>query len=611
MSELITSEADIRAERVRAVYQQIPATMIVSIVNATLMAAVLVGVGRNDELYAWLAVVLSLAVSRLAVWRAYRSAPPDAAQRRKWAILGTCGALASGLAWGSGALLLFPPSETYQLLWAFLIGGMCAGAAAFHFAHLPTVLAYILPAGLPLAIRFASEGTQRSLAAAGMSVVFLAALAVTSWQSSRRFGDMLRLQLDLAQRTSQLDAINTRLTAQMAEHRATEAALRHAQKMEAMGQLTGGIAHDFNNLLTIVLGSLELLGGHLPQEDRRAARLLDTAVKAANKGSALTQRLLAFSRRQALEPEVVDLQGLTHGMADLLRSSLGAGVRIETRFPTVLASAHVDANQLELALLNLAVNARDAMPEGGELTIAAREEEVKPGEAGGLAIGSYVVLSVTDTGEGMDEATLIRAMEPFFTTKAAGKGTGLGLSMVHGLAAQSGGQLVLRSQDKAGTSAELWLPRAEIAATVSSVETSEPVQTKPPGGRTILVVDDDPLVLQTTVGMLEALGYTVFAAASGQEALEMLAACAEVELVITDYTVPGATGVELAAEVQRLWPGLAILLATNHPDLHRNAMPALPRLFKPFSPATLAQAMEGCLDDQGYSGAKIVPFARR
>jgi signal transduction histidine kinase len=217
--------------------------------------------------------------------------------------------------------------------------------------------------------------------------------------------------------------------------------------VEAVGQLTGGVAHDFNNLLSVVLGNLELLRKRIP-EDPKASKLLDSAVEGARRGAALTQRMLAFARRQDLKPQPVEVPDLVRGMADLLQRSIGPTIRIETRFPLHLPRALVDGHQLELALLNLVVNARDAMPDGGTITISAREE----GQAG------FICLSVADTGEGMDEATLAHASEPFFTTKGTGKGTGLGLSMVHGLAEQSGGALALKSQKGEGTTAEIWLP---------------------------------------------------------------------------------------------------------------------------------------------------------
>ena len=269
------------------------------------------------------------------------------------------------------------------------------------------------------------------------------------------------------------------LRRETARREAAEGRVRQAQRMEAVGQLTAGVAHDFNNLLTAVLGSLGLLRGRLPAGDERAARLLDTALQGARRGASLVQSLLAFGRNQRLTPEAVDVPGLVRGMSDLLRSSLGGGIRIETRFPAALAPARVDAGQLEVALLNLAVNARDAMsgepsgstPRGGTLTVTAREERVWIARDGEPPPGGYVVLSVADTGEGMDEATLARCTEPFFTTKGIGEGSGLGLSMVHGLAAQSGGRLVLASRRGEGTTAEVWLPRAEMDVAQASLAT--------------------------------------------------------------------------------------------------------------------------------------------
>jgi signal transduction histidine kinase len=506
-----------------------------------------------------------------------------------------------------------------------VIGGMCTGAAALHAVHLPTALGFILPAGLPVAARFAADGTERGLAAAAMIGVFLATLAVSARRSSGHFGDTVRLRLDLAAKARELDAANARLRREMAEHRATEASLRHAQKLEAVGQLTGGIAHDFNNLLTAVLGSLALLRKRLPEGDERAARLLDNAVEGARRGAALTQRLLAFGRRQALRPDVVDLPSLVHGMSALLRSSLGAGIRVETRFPAGLAPAYVDANQLELALLNLVVNARDAMAAGGgAITIAAESRRLAPpqaaGDGGRLPPGDYVVLSVADTGEGMDEATLARAMEPFFTTKGVGKGTGLGLAMVHGLAAQSGGRFVLRSRKGAGTVAELWLPQAEAAAEAGTaggqagppVPEPEPERAAPPLPsasapaplrRTVMLVDDDPLVLASASAMLEDLGHRVIEAASGARALELLRAGAAADLVITDYAMPGMTGLQLAEALRRLRPGLPVLLATGYGELRGDTAAGLARLPKPFGQDSLARAIAASLGETAGAGA--------
>jgi PAS domain S-box-containing protein len=390
--------------------------------------------------------------------------------------------------------------------------------------------------------------------------------------------------------------------------RKAEEALRQAQKIEAVGHLTGGVAHDFNNLLAVVLGSLELLGKRVP-DDPKTTRLLDNAVQAAQRGAALTQRLLAFARRQDLQSETVDVPDLVNGMTDLLQRSIGPMVRIETRFPLGLPCARVDANQLELALLNLVVNARDAMPEGGLITIAGQEQEIGLEPSSGLGPGRYVCLSVTDTGQGMDEVTLARAMEPFFTTKGVGKGTGLGLSMVHGLAAQSGGRLRLKSRTGMGTTAEIWLPAVQAQAEAAAVPALGGRTACPDADmrrRTILVVDDDALVLQNTAAMLEDLGHQVIEASSGREALEVLRRAKRVDLVVTDQAMPGMTGVQLAAAIKADWPQLPIILATGYADLPPHSEPALPRLNKPFRQDALAQVVMDCME-AGEARSRVVP----
>ena len=431
-------DGEVRIERLRVAFQQIPVAVVVTVVNAALIAAGSMGAEEHRRVYAWLVVTVLIAAARLALWRAFRRVSLASTQLGRWSAASVCGALGAGLLWGGGSVLLLPESETSQLFWVFLIGGMCAGATALHYAHLPTLVAFVVPASSPLAIRFALEGSGHHAAAAAMIAVFVAALVVISRRASKHFGEMLRLRLDPV--------------------------TRHTQKMEAVGQLAGGIAHDFNNLLTAVLSLLALLRKRLPADEQQAARLVDNAIQGAERGADLTQRLLAFGRRQALMPEVVDLPALVRGMSALLRPYVGAGVRVAMRLPEVLPPVEVDASQVELALLNLAENARDAMPGGGDITIAAHEAQVRRREADGLPPGHYVVLSVTDTGVGMDEATLTQAVEPFFTTKGVGKGTGLGLSMVHGFAAQSGGQFRLHSRKDAGTVAEIWLPRAEAVS---------------------------------------------------------------------------------------------------------------------------------------------------
>ena len=384
--------------------------------------------------------------------------------------------------------------------------------------------------------------------------------------------------------------ITERTEAQRALEQAREAFFQ-SQKADALGKLTGGIAHDFNNLLMVILSSLELVRKRLP-DDPKIARLIDNAVQGAQRGASLTQRMLAFARKQELASEVVSLPDLVRGMLDMLERSLGPAVAVDIEFPIILEPALADANQLELALLNLAVNARDAMPEGGSITISAREEHVLADNALHLATGQYVCLSVTDRGAGMDDETLARASEPFFTTKGVGKGTGLGLSMVQGMAEQSGGRLVLKSQKDVGTTAEIWLPAARQPAGAAEsgrrVERMEPHATSE---SVILAVDDDSLVLNNVAEMLEDLGYQVLLARSGKEALELIRTAPRLDLLITDQAMPNMTGTQLVQAVQTLRPGLAAILATGYADLAASEHPDLPRLMKPFRQHDLAQAV--------------------
>jgi signal transduction histidine kinase/ActR/RegA family two-component response regulator len=412
----------------------------------------------------------------------------------------------------------------------------------------------------------------------GLAATALAVGAVMGWR---------RYQAQAASSRRWEEAAE-RLKAEMSRRETAEAALLQSQKMEAIGQLTGGIAHDFNNLLMAVLGSLELAKKHLAGAEDRVTRLIDNAIQGARRGATLTQRMLAFARQQELKPQPVNVPDLVVGMTDLLKQSLGSKIRIETRFALGVSDALVDANQLELAILNLAVNARDAMPDGGTVTIELDEEVIRAGAS--LQPGSYVRLRVTDTGVGMDEQTLKRATEPFFTTKDPGKGTGLGLSMVHGLAAQSGGSFVIRSEPGRGTSGEVLLPVAP-ARTERPAAPSLPREVK--GLRkhlVVLVVDDDPIVLIGTASMIEHIGHTAVEARSGGEALELLRSGRTVDVVLTDQVMPGITGTELATTIRREWPELPIVLATGYAD-PPVTVGDLMVLTKPLQPEDLAAAL--------------------
>lgn len=366
----------------------------------------------------------------------------------------------------------------------------------------------------------------------------------------------------------------------------TREALFQAQKMQAIGQLSGGIAHDFNNLLTVILGNLEILQKRTG-DDPKINRLLENATQGALRGVSLTQRMLAFARRQELKTESVNIERLVQGITGLLRSSLGPGIRIDTQFPDDLEPVLADVNQLELAILNLATNARDAMPEGGSVVIRAQPQVVLEQSQATLTAGRYVCLSLTDNGEGMDAQTLSSARDPFFTTKGLGKGTGLGLSMVHGFIEQLGGRFVLKSEKGTGTTAELWLPVAREGATVKPLYPAvEPVSVP---RLSVLVVDDDSLVLTSTSLLLEDLGHRVINATSGAQALALFDQGEVIDLMITDMAMPQMSGAQLAHAVRVLKPDLPIILATGYAERLEGFAAQLPRLPKPFTQLNLVE----------------------
>ena len=384
------------------------------------------------------------------------------------------------------------------------------------------------------------------------------------------------------------ETLEKRVENAVAEREAAAAQLREAQKLETLGQLTGGVAHDVNNLLTPITGALDLLHRKYADADPRAARWSDGALQSAERARLLVSRLLGFARRQSLETRAVDVGALFDGVRDLIASSIGAGIELRIASAEGVPPVLADPNQLELALLNLSVNARDAMPMGGTLTIAAERVEFGAGEHAELGQGGYVRVSVVDTGTGMDAATLARAIEPFYSTKEVGKGTGLGLSMVHGLAAQLGGAFALSSVLGEGTRADLYLPVAgdEVLpmprAATPMAKASRPL--------TLLLVDDEELVRLGTAEMLRDLGHRVREASNGAQALALLDRGLEPDAVVTDYMMPGMTGGELAERVRARGGGLPVLIITGYAggDLDLGG----PQLAKPFRQADLAAALE-------------------
>ena len=402
-----------------------------------------------------------------------------------------------------------------------------------------------------------------------------------------------RRQYDARARLKELNDLardlERRVEERTAEHAAAVAQLHEVQKLETLGQLTGGVAHDFNNLLTPITGALDLLHKQYGNQDPRAARLLGNALQAADRAKTLVQRLLGFARRQTLQTDAIDIVRLITGMRDLIASSIGPTIEIQLEHEPDLPLAVVDPNQLELAILNLCVNARDAMPEGGRLTIAIRKEAVAARAVPMLQAGEYLRLSVIDEGCGMSGETLARAVEPFYSTKEIGRGTGLGLSMVHGLAAQLGGGFAISSELGEGTRVDLYLPIAKRDASEASISAIG-TQRKIDRQLSVLLVDDEDLVRFATAEMVRELGHQVTEVGSGPEALNQLRGGLNVDAVITDYKMPRMDGAELARRIGETHPSVPVLIITGYTGVSDDEL-NLPRLAKPFGQAEIAAAL--------------------
>ena len=402
------------------------------------------------------------------------------------------------------------------------------------------------------------------------------------------------LERRVAERTAELESANRELASQIAERERAESALRQAQRLEAVGQLTSGVAHDFNNLLMVVQGNIRQLQKAL--DDPVIQRRLQMMSQAAERGAQLTAQMLAFSRRQRLEPRAVDLNDTVRSMRDLLQATMGGSVRIETALQPDLWAAMIDPTQIELVILNLAINARDAMEVGGTLTVETANVTLgAPARPEEPAAGDYVMVAVTDTGSGMTPEVLAKVFEPFFTTKEVGKGSGLGLSQVFGLAKQSGGGVRIDSAVGAGTSVRVFLPRATSAPAVEPPEAAP--EAEPPGkDLKVLLVDDDNAVREVTAGILQDLGYRVLEAGSGGAALDVLDRQSEIDLLLLDFAMPGMNGAEVAREARARRPDLPILFLTGYADIDALAQASDDGVLrKPFVQKDLAAKLRSVL----------------
>jgi signal transduction histidine kinase/ActR/RegA family two-component response regulator len=413
--------------------------------------------------------------------------------------------------------------------------------------------------------------------------------------------------------TAALEQRNRELAEQIEERERVEHALRQMQRLEAVGQLTSGVAHDFNNLLTVILGNISFVERALAKQgvNGPVSERISHMRTAAERGAKLTGQMLAFSRRQKLEPKPIDLNETVAGMRELLQSTMGGAVRLEAVLKPDLWPALVDPTQIELIILNLAINARDAMEVGGGLTVETanvvltdqptRPEEPPPGE--------YVLLSVSDTGPGMSPEVLAKAFEPFFTTKEIGKGSGLGLAQVYGFAKQSGGGVRIETKQGEGTTVKVFLPRAAAPARREPERAVQPRARASGSARRVLVMDDDSAVREVTAAMLRELGYSVVEAGSGGAALDVLRGDEPVDILLADYAMPGMNGAEAARQAVQLRPGLPVLFITGYADLKALRDVGEDRIIqKPFRDDELSRKVQAALGEAAAESDKVVPF---
>ena len=465
-----------------------------------------------------------------------------------------------------------------------------------------------------------AEAAARALSVLGLTLLGIAILAggisVRAAFQARRAGDAALsaarardvLEIAVARRTAEIVESNKRLTDEVARKEAAEQQVRQMQKLESIGQLTGGIAHDFNNMLAIVIGSLDLAQRRLDDPTGRVLTYIDNAMDGAKRAAALTAKLLTFSRQQALAPEPIDANTFVKAISELLRRTLGEGVEIETVLAGGLWRTYADAGELENAIVNLAVNARDAMDGRGKLTIETSNTHLDDAYAathGDVIAGQYVVVCVTDTGGGMPDTVIAKAFDPFFTTKGVGKGTGLGLSQVYGFVKQSGGHVKIYSETGHGTTVKLYLPRWTGAdAAVAQPATLAPLP-RARAGETILVVEDESAVRLVTVEALRELGYLVVHAGDGAEALTQLGSEQRFDLLFTDIVMPNMTGRELADRAKAQRPDLPVLYTTGYTRnavVHNGMLDAdVAFLPKPFSIEALAVKVRLVLEGGGVN----------
>lgn len=613
------SEQRVRAEQVAVLYR-FPSRLLGIIFNSGLVVVVTWWQVPSTFLLPWFGLLVLAVAARFWLSRAFEQRQPEPGELESWARWFFAGASAMGALWGAGSVIIWiTPKMEYHVFFAFVIAGTSAAATLTAMPHLPSVRAFLILSVGPLAVSLLAVGGGMHIAMGVMCLLYIALLMGQARVSNAVFMNTLRLReknrvlvADLTvardsledrvrERTEDLVLANTALESEVEAHRETGERLRQAQKLEAVGRLTGGIAHDFNNLLAIVLGNAELL---LRRDgDKENEKQLQTILRAGKRGAGLTERLLAFSRNQTLNPETVDVWVLVRSLKDLLASSLGEAVDVKIATRDGSMTACVDPGQLENAILNLALNARDAMNGAGMLAIevaSARMEESADGT--GLKPGDYVVVTVSDTGKGIAAEDMDKVYEPFFTTKEVGEGPGLGLSMVYGFIKQSGGHIDIDSRPGEGATVRLYLPSDDRMVPLKEEATAKgPI---PSGSGRIMVVEDDEEVRSVVTGFLDNVGYDVLQCDSADAALRMLEVGEIPDLVLTDVVLPkGFNGPAMVAEIRQKYGPIRVLFMTGHSADGFEGQGGSPDegdvvLNKPFELGELAHNIECALDGE-------------
>jgi signal transduction histidine kinase len=606
-------EADVAvfAEQIRTLYSQSLAILVVNPLNAAIVAAVLWRWADPGLLTGWVAAMMAVTVVRVELRARYLRAQPPSSEHTAWARRFVWSVLATGLLWGLGGAVFYQVRAVIpELVLVFVIGGMVAGASGTMALHVPAFLAFTASAILPVAARIFAEGDAPHIAMGALAIVYGVAMWLLAHNSNRALTESLRLRFenqDLLARLSaaqvSLAETNQNLELRVAERgaaleRQTEA-LRDAQRMESVGLLAGGVAHDFNNLLTVILGNVELLITDIRKVQDRSR--LEEIQSAANRGATLVSQLLAFSRRQVMVRQVLDLNAVVIEVRPLLTRLIGEHIELRVSLAEAALPIQADPMQIQQTIINLATNARDAMPAGGMLTIeTGRVDEVPAGTT--LPPGRYVMLSVRDTGVGMDTTTIRMAFHPFFTTKDVGKGTGLGLASVHGIVEQSGGHVYVESELGRGSCFRVLLPRVGVE-TVDAVAPPRKISAVDlPQAATVLIAEDEALVRGVVVRVLGGAGYTVIQAQNGAQALEMVRAHqTPIDLVITDVVMARMGGLDLAKQLSVERPGLPVLLISgyNREEMLDDPAHTIGFLRKPFTPSELLEKVASLLTVAG------------